>query len=289
MFQSSYAINEITFIDDYVGYVAAGTRYTGGALYKTTNGGNSWKEIYNNSGNAVYDVFFLNDSVGYACGEWYLLLKTIDGGKTWTQIHLFTGLVQQNVWYNLQSIAFGDEMNGVVVGGQNFTNGIIAYTTDGGQTWETSFIDNELRDIDFIGPQKALVSGYGLVLNYNSNDYQPMDLKSDYFTGIESYNDYSYLCGYNGGIYQSTDQQTWKIINPSNKLIGKRSHFNDLAVINDETILVAGSNGLLLSSSNQTDWEKINLNIESNLLSISYINNTLLVGDSEGNVYRIKR
>lgn len=87
----------------------------GGELYATDNGGSSWTPVPGADFNAVHDVAFVSQSVGYAVGRrssksW--VYKTTDGGNTWKEIvqgewiekiaiHnsvvLFTG-TNNNVW-----------------------------------------------------------------------------------------------------------------------------------------------------------------------------------------------
>lgn len=67
----------------------------GGYIFKTTDGGNSWKRL-RNGGNISYpqyrlwDIYFANVHEGYAAGENGLLLYTSDGGEHWSEFERFT-------------------------------------------------------------------------------------------------------------------------------------------------------------------------------------------------------
>lgn len=95
----------------------------GGAILSTTNGGTSW--IANDTfPNILKDVFFINATTGWICGQNGYMIKTTNGGATWTaQI--------SNSPDHLFSVHFTDVNNGWAVG----PNGVIVHTSNGGTTW----------------------------------------------------------------------------------------------------------------------------------------------------------
>jgi photosystem II stability/assembly factor-like uncharacterized protein len=84
-------------------------------------------------GNDLNDVYFINDSVGWAVGNNSAILKTINGGATWTNQYAPR-------WHNLQSVHFINEKTGWSVGDDKF----IIKTTDGGKSWNDSEINSDL-------------------------------------------------------------------------------------------------------------------------------------------------
>lgn len=66
---------------------------------------------------------FIDDSIGFVCGENGVALKTTDGGETWSAIA--TGTTA-----NLMKIVFRDSRNGFIYAS---SQGLI--TSDGGTTW----------------------------------------------------------------------------------------------------------------------------------------------------------
>lgn len=97
--------------------------YVNGGIYRTTNNGTSWTYVYD-QGN-VYDLFFVNDQLGFAVGEGGFSVRTTDGGLTWAPMNETMGNDQFSVF-------FFNEQLGWMVGA---TCG--ARTTDGGDTWES--------------------------------------------------------------------------------------------------------------------------------------------------------
>jgi len=152
-------LNSVDFINDQTGFAAGDL----GCIIKTTDGGNSWKELYSGSVNNIHKIKFLNADIGICAGKNGLLMRTKDGGIHWEtvtglslpDIHdidiagntfFICGLNGQimksadcgNTWISINSqagfplfcISFLDEVTGVC-GGYN----IILKTTDGGNNW----------------------------------------------------------------------------------------------------------------------------------------------------------
>lgn len=60
-----------------------------GGIYKSTDGGSSWKTILNPNGTfgkrrAFNKLKFVDSNTGFAVGQYGLIMKTIDGGNSWT-------------------------------------------------------------------------------------------------------------------------------------------------------------------------------------------------------------
>jgi len=53
-----------------------------GRIYHSIDGGESW-ELQHNTIDWIYDVFFIDDQIGWACGGAQTLHRTTNGGETW--------------------------------------------------------------------------------------------------------------------------------------------------------------------------------------------------------------
>jgi photosystem II stability/assembly factor-like uncharacterized protein len=118
-----------------IGY-ACGMQYTydaDGVIVKTTDGGNSWSQIWPASGtiDGLQGIWFTSDLVGFACGWNNYFIKTTDGGITWTPI-----TVGSDVWYYVD-VEFWDSNNGIALAKMNNpgTDQAAFITSNGGTTW----------------------------------------------------------------------------------------------------------------------------------------------------------
>jgi photosystem II stability/assembly factor-like uncharacterized protein len=82
--------------------------------------------------NFFWDVFFVNDTVGWVCG-YQTILKTTDGGQSWQNIEVGSF----SLW-SPTCVFFYDEMHGWI--GSNDSR--LYRTQDGGETWEDLVIPN---------------------------------------------------------------------------------------------------------------------------------------------------
>jgi|GEM_PF-1387189 len=96
----------------------------------------------------LFDLHFVNDSLGFVCGRrdigenndraWDLIYKTTDGGKSWKNV-----LKDMNGRpFGIFEISFADEKLGVSVGQEKLYE-----TTDGGETWLFKETPEEFDDL----------------------------------------------------------------------------------------------------------------------------------------------
>jgi photosystem II stability/assembly factor-like uncharacterized protein len=127
-----------------------------GAISYSSNGGEYWfTESVGNVFDVLNDVFFVNEDIGWIVGSAAfsdeILLMTTDRGTTWIPKSTGTGATA------LFSVYFIDSNTGWVTG----DNGIIAKTTDGGNSWaqQNSGVTPNLRDVYFISGSTGWVVG----------------------------------------------------------------------------------------------------------------------------------
>ncbi|MCG3164300.1 MAG: Ycf48-like protein [Bacteroidia bacterium] len=77
--------NSVYFTDNTTGIIAGGLPAADSTqtLLRTTDGGNTWAILKDESGPVLRDVHFSNSNDGFAVGEWATVLQTDDGGLTW--------------------------------------------------------------------------------------------------------------------------------------------------------------------------------------------------------------
>lgn len=136
------ALVEIKFIDETTGY-AGGQNTNGACLLKTTDGGNSWNEIYNSGipGEYVWKIQILENSnvvfgaVSSVAPFLGKLIKSFDAGNSWQSFNAPET--------NIQALGFVSETKGWMGG---HTTGFYE-TNDGGQTWTNTGVGNNLNRI----------------------------------------------------------------------------------------------------------------------------------------------
>lgn len=94
--------------------------YINGGCYRTTNGGSSWTHVLD--GGNIYDIWFVNDNLGFCGGEGGVLARTTDGGASWEWLDPPTNS-------DINSLFFLNDTLGWLSGSGG------ARTTDGGDTW----------------------------------------------------------------------------------------------------------------------------------------------------------
>ncbi len=163
---------DISFVNELQGWVTGDY----GAIFHTGDGGKSWTRqlSYQKSVEIPEDIFspgewqtmargakpqdvtmfgidFIDESRGWAVGEFSTLFYTEDGGKTWVRQELSEEEI------TLQCIDFVDEKNGWIAG----IEGTIFHTGDGGKTWELqdSKVKTFLLKINFFNKLRGCAVG----------------------------------------------------------------------------------------------------------------------------------
>jgi len=124
--QTDKNLRAIHFVDSMTGWAAGDA----GAVYRTTDGGRSWKPLLSGVNANINFVHFMDWNHGWMIGDSTakddddgesVLLSTINGGRTW--------MIQKIP--NLLSVHFTDLQNGWAVG----RNATLLRTTNGGTDW----------------------------------------------------------------------------------------------------------------------------------------------------------
>lgn len=119
-------LRAVHFVDSMTGWAAGDA----GAVYRTTDGGRTWKPLLSGVSANINFVHFLDWNHGWMIGDSInkdddgetVLLSTINGGRTW--------MIQKIP--NLLSVHFSDLQNGWAVG----RNATVSRTTNGGNDWK---------------------------------------------------------------------------------------------------------------------------------------------------------
>lgn len=112
-----------------------------------------WDKKQTGTTNLLESIYFLNDSVGFACGWKGTVLKTNNAGENWTDIG-----TSQNLIY--KDVLFVDSTKGIIVGEDQF----MYKTYNAGQNWiqknTTSDLTRILQGIDVYNTSKMIAVGF---------------------------------------------------------------------------------------------------------------------------------
>ncbi|MBK9478540.1 MAG: hypothetical protein IPN99_06835 [Bacteroidetes bacterium] len=268
-------------------FFCGGNREKNGFIYRSTDKGISWTIVLESPNFSFNKLYFKNSQLGFALGDELEIFKTINGGATWEHCPVLD-TVAYNFRVVLRDINFLNDSTALIVGGDDFGNGIILKSENSGKTWHTVLTEShELRSLQCLNESTAFAGGYGVLLKSTDGgiSWQYQSVSDDFFTGIKiTSNSTGLLCGYNGNLYKSTDAgASWNSkINGNSLLSSKRKHFTCIDCYNSETAVAMGENGYVLFSEDVGEsWSYSEVPNKINLHSVLLVtsNSGWAVGD----------
>ena len=212
-YEEKYAAGEIDIPDDLYAVTAVGPDKLWaagyfGAIYRTSDGGKSWKKLDGHTDQSIYDISFADDKNGWAVGRRGFVIHTTDGGDTWTQQEIPRKPAQ-----HLFAVRAVDANTAWAVGDW----GGRYYTADGGKTWEDrSFtLTPESPSWKYLSEEELDKAAKGEKL------YDDIFLNDVFFVDPQ----HGWMAGEYGYIFRTEDGgQTWERAH-----IKGTVHFDDIA------------------------------------------------------------
>ncbi len=167
---------EVYFYSEYLGFVGGADQ-----IFKTFDGGSTWSEcelIDVNSFNTIYEIEFLNNTIGYALNAIGVLITT-DGGLKWTQL-----FDDSHLDYNGANILTSIEIvsEDVIHFGSYYYYGL--YSTDDGGT-SFSFKERHIHDLAYVGAN----TGYAIDGIDGNNIIKTLEGGNDWFSIMDPNNE----------------------------------------------------------------------------------------------------
>lgn len=237
------------FVDENVGYsVGGGTNSPSGDVFKTIDGGITWKQLNIYVDEGISSIFFLNQDIGFISGGFNQrkVLKTIDGGINWIQVsNQEFGQIQ----FVNNLVGYGNRMG--------YSKGRMYKTIDGGNTWNISIeVDKGINTFDFIDENNGyFVGDQGLI--YKTNDggitWNELEIPYGWYTKVKFYSkNIGYIADEDGKLYKTENGGlNWQYLT-------QQYAINSIELINDK-IYTAGSNGKIYRS--DVEYQAIVLSI----------------------------
>ena len=272
-------LQDVYFMDNQNGFVVGNN----GLILETADGGKTWKKKEVNmrppgagtgqrpgvpirpggvlpgfGAVALYNIYFVNEKIGFITGARGTILKTENGGKTWNRKMARSEAAGQNVnrrggggiRANLMGIQMISETVGFIAGSEN----TLLKTTDGGETWIGSSerarvgeTRNNLENILFVSPTIGWVIGsYGTILHTTDggetwNKHNP-GVDNNLF-GIHFFDEKTgWICGQEGLILHTNDGgKTW-----NQQKTDSIDNLHDIIFVDETVGWAAGEYGAIL-------------------------------------------
>ena len=285
------SIHKSAWLNKNTGFFCGGEKSESGYIYKTIDAGQSWTKVHTETQNSLYDIYFVNDSIGYCCGEDMLILRTNNSGITWFS----TGnkINSDGSYYGTLRGIYGNEKILLFAGGTNFNIGIINWIRDGlVQTSWSGFkgLTNEMRCGMVLGQNKFYSFGYGAACKtMDSKNFESTLINGDFFIACSHVNaNTGFVCSYNGAVYKIDSSGNFKNLFQHNRFFKKHINFNGIAFVSESMGWVIGNNGVAYETYDGKNFRSINLQIEENLMSaVLNKNNELVISTSKGKLIKM--
>ncbi len=258
-------------------FTAGENNYQTNPSYKLKS---NWKQIKSPISNNFNAITFINDKIGFICGNKGAVLKTEDGGNTWN-------VLSDSASINLYSINFDNPDKGFLIG----ENGTILTTSDTGRTWRKVElnVNASLFGITFLKDRKTgfIVGNNGLILktvdegiHWNKIVSPLSDLLYD--ISFSNEND-GIITGWNGVILRTTDTgNSW--IKLKNK---NRQYLRSVSFLNNNIGVIVGGNGSILRTGDAgASWNIIQTNTVAGFYAVKLFNGKYgIILSNKGNIY----
>jgi photosystem II stability/assembly factor-like uncharacterized protein len=281
-------LNNLFVLNDSVVF-ACGGQTGNGVILRSSDGGQSWQLLHDQFDYNIHSLFFLDYQNGFCGGDSTHVYQTNDGGISW-QMHFDWEGIPFQYSSPLRSVCFVNKDTGFFAGGKNFDRGIIYSTTDGGEHWNVSGFEHELRCIT---PTAAgiLSGGYGtMLLSKQNTAFETLNCDRSFYTGIAFSNTTDGVaCSYNGALYHTDNGgNTFSLADKKNQTFGKSEHFLCIDARKNK-IISSGLGGFTAVSTDGGENYDSGYSLNnSRINSVKFLNDTIAIASADfGKIFRI--
>jgi len=221
-------------------------------LQRTYNGGHSWIDIRSKEDETYFDLTWLDRRTGWVVGaqnndgtQSALILRTIDAGNSWQEQHI-------EGTQRLTSITFSGRNQGWAAG-----VGVIANTTDAGETWVVQYAGSEniLWSIENLDSQRAFAVGENGTILFTVDggitwNRKPTELTSTLFR-VRFFGDSGWIVGWGGVLLRTRDGgASWQRVS-----VGTTEALTDIYISGKNGWLIGTEGTILRSLDGGDSWQ----------------------------------
>lgn len=238
-------------------------------FFDTLSLAQTWRRV-GGWGNELTGISWVNDEVGYVCGD-HVILKTIDGGLSWIE--------QSSPTKNkMHGVDFFNENTGLIVG----EKGQVYRTENAGNSWELIILGTTqtLRRVKFLNRSKAHIVGDNGQMYRSTNGGESWqkqdietttDLTSMTFANIDT----GYVATSSGIILRTINQgESWTPQSTQNT-----QRLNDVYFTSSKIGYAVGHSGTILKTTDAgTHWQAVNSGTNRDLIGVAFNKSNINLG-----------
>lgn len=177
-------------------------------LWKTTDGGHTWKPIKGYFKTSVKDIYFADDQTGFLVTQDEGVFKTIDCGESWfrifgSYIEAFAGQTGSSNFAFPKEVCFYDKDHGFIYTEGSLPN-LYLFTNDGGYNWNFKYI--LFRGENYVFPESGKEIGYADENGIEIAKTNDGGLTWNRIAGLSSANDLISFADNTNGVYSDGEQ-----------------------------------------------------------------------------------
>ncbi|HMG14042.1 MAG TPA: YCF48-related protein [Saprospiraceae bacterium] len=286
--QTSYKENilplqDITFINDSVGYAIGGHTWNTGIILSTHDAGLTWKTDTTFIP-ALLSITKWGDSMVIAVGYSGNLFIN-KHNKGWYGVRVFN-------WSEFQEIAVTPDQDMFISTGSSFHGGQIIHLDKWFNIDTIYQTDNEIKSIANTNQKDMVAVGYGAI--FNSSDkgktWKRNRQDGDYYQKVVFTTEKTgYTVGFAGSILKTHDGGiSWQQLKRSKNHSFGNEPFLDVVCKNENTIYVCGQHGTLWKSEDGGEnWKQFEIFTDDHLTGIDITGNLIWLSSSSGKIYKV--
>lgn len=266
----SIIINEIGDV-----FVGGGERFGTGQIWKIEN--DDCQLFTTVNGQGVFDLHFLNNDL-LACSTDGKMENISQPNWSVLQISL-----PEYGWKPILNMASNSQYL-IGAGGEGFFLGFIAKFNLNDYSMTYQLFDQQLFDIQMLNESIGYACGFGLVTKTidGGDTWQTQNISGDIFKAIHFIDENNgWVVGDEGSVWRTNNGgANWTKNKKPNGVLGKKHHWNDVLMLNQNEVWIAGEEGIWQTLDNGVNWRIIDNIPSCQYNALAYKDDVYAVGNN---------